>query len=217
MAGNGLVARKAFWTRGMAHLRKCDQRLAKILRPESYRKIELDADYYGAIVEAIVFQQLAGRAAEAILKKFKRLYNNRLPEPREFLRTKEHVVRSAGISPQKYSYIKDLCQRLDNGTLKLEALGSMSDAEVIGELGKVKGIGRWTAEMFLIFSLGRPDIMPADDLGVRKAIQKLCKLRELPDRKRVEALSRKWHPYCSIATLCLWKSMDAVTVGNEQS
>ncbi len=211
--GNGSVASKVFWTRGMAYLRRRDPKLARILGPDAYRKMELDVDYYGAIVESIVFQQLAGRAAESILRKFKGLYNGRLPKPSEFLKTEERMVRGAGISPQKSSYIRDLCQRLDRGLLELEAVAGMADDDVVEELSKVRGIGRWTSEMFLIFSLGRPDVFPVDDLGIRKAVQRLYGLRKLPDRKKMKMLSRKWHPYCTIATLCLWRSVDTVTVG----
>jgi DNA-3-methyladenine glycosylase II len=211
MAGRNsyTLENEKLWRRGVAYLRRNDRRLAKVLDAADYKKIELDADYYGALIESIIFQQLAGNAARAILGRFKNIYGGRIPKPPEFLHTDEKVVRGAGISPQKYSYIKDLCEMMERGVLELEALEKMGDDEVIKSLSRVRGIGRWTAEMFLIFCLGRPDVMPADDLGIRKAIQKVYRLRTIPDRKRVELLSKKWHPYCSVATLCLWANQDA--------
>ena len=205
---------KKYWEEGVKFLRKNDPKLARVMSKDYYRKMKLDTDYYGAIIESIIFQQLAGKAAEAILKRFKGLYKGRIPKPEEFLSTAEHVVRSAGISPQKYSYVSDLCKRLDSGILELESLRNEPDDKVVEKLSKVRGIGRWTAEMFLIFSLGRTDVMPVDDLGVRKGIQKAYNLRNLPDKKKIFALSKKWHPYCSIVTLYMWNYLDMVTVGD---
>ncbi len=212
MTNTNTLESRVFWDAAFKHLKKRDKRLSAILTRESYRQVKLDKDYYGALVESIVFQQIAGKAAEAILKRFRGLYGGRLPKPGEFLKTEEKLVKGAGISPQKYSYIKDLCERLDNGMTELEALEEMEDERVIEELDKIRGIGRWTAEMFLIFSLGREDVMPADDLGIRKAVQKLYGLRSLPSREKIAMLSRPWHPYCTVATLCLWRSLDTVAV-----
>lgn len=215
VSGIGAITDRKLWDRGIAYLRRRDRKLALILTKESYHDVKLDGDYYGALVESIVYQQIAGNAAESIMKKFKGLYKGRIPKPSEFLSTEEHLVKRSGISPQKYSYIKDLSERLEKGLVELEKLNSLPDAKVIEKLDAVNGIGRWTAEMFLIFSLGRTDVLPMDDLGIRKAVKSAYNLRELPDAKKLTRLSKNWHPYCTIATLCLWRSHDVVTQGKK--
>lgn len=168
----------------------------------------MDNDHYEALVGSIIFQQLAGSAAQAILNRFKQLYGGRLPSPREYLSTEERKLRGAGLSPQKISYIKDLAERLENGSLDLKKLEGLSDDDAIRELDEVKGVGRWTAEMFLIFMLGRTDVLPVDDLGLQKAAKRIYKLRKLPTRERFERLAEKWHPFSSISTLYLWRSTE---------
>ena len=209
---NGALSRRAVWKRGTEHLRESDPVMARIISGASLKELELESDYYRAIVESIVFQQLAGKAAEAILKRFKGLYNGRLPTPRQFLSAEESFIRNAGISPQKYSYITDLCLKLENGLVELESLGKKPDEEVIAELTKVKGIGRWTAEMFLMFSLGRPDVFAMDDLGLRNAVIKAYRLRKQPSKEKLAAISRKWKPYRSIASLYLWRYKDTTVI-----
>ena len=112
------------------------------------------------------------------------------------------------MSPQKISYIKDLAQRLENGTLDLKRLEKLSDDDAVRELDEVKGVGRWTAEMFLIFMLGRTDVLPVDDLGLQKAAKRMYRLRKLPTRERLERLAERWSPYSSISTLYLWRSTE---------
>jgi DNA-3-methyladenine glycosylase II len=200
---------KGVWSKGVRHIKRRDRRLASVIRQLGpYGRFSTYSDRYGALVESIVYQQLAGKAADAIMKRFKELYKGRIPKPQEFLRTSENRVRSSGISPQKYSYIKDLCTRLDAGILELEALHTMPDEEVVRALDEVKGIGRWTAEMFLIFSLARTDVLPRDDLGIQKAIQNVYGLRHLPSKRKFDELAKRWSPYGSIATLYLWRSKD---------
>lgn len=197
------------WSKGIRHIKKRDRKLARVIeRLGPYGRFGTYSDRYGALVESIVYQQLAGKAADAILKRFKDLYSGRLPKPQEFLRTSEKRVRSSGISPQKYSYIRDLCTRLDRRILELEALHTMPDEEVVRALDEVKGIGRWTAEMFLIFSLARTDVLPRDDLGIQKAIKNVYGLRRLPSKRKLDELARMWSPYSSIAVLYLWRSKD---------
>jgi DNA-3-methyladenine glycosylase II len=205
---NGNLANRKIWNQGVKHLSKNDKTLARAISKIKYPKFELQANHYHTLVESIVSQQIAWSAANAILKKFKALYGGKIPEPEQFLRTKEKKVRGAGISPQKYSYIKDLCERIESGRLNIRKLASMGDEEAIEILDEVRGIGRWTAEMFLIFSLGRTDVLPVDDLGFRKGVQKIYKLRELPDKKKLYHISKDWSPYRSIATLYLWRSAD---------
>ena len=189
-------------------MKRNDPILARIISRVGPVEFELDDDNYEAVVGSIMYQQLAGSAARAILNRFKQLYGGRLPSPREYLATDVEKLRSSGLSPQKISYIKDLAERLENGTLNLKRLETLSDEEALDELDSVRGIGRWTAKMFLMFKLGRTDVLPVDDLGLRKAAQKAYRLRKLPGRDRFEQLAEKWHPYSSISTFYLWKSME---------
>ncbi len=203
------VTDKKVWRKAISHLKKSDRILAKIIAAHGDLSPDWGAtDPYEAIVESFIYQQIAGSAAEAILKKFKKLYKGRLPTPRQFLKTPETRVRGAGISPQKYSYIKDLCLRLVNKELDLKGLGKLPDEEVIAILDDVRGIGRWTAEMFLMFSLRRVDVFPIDDLGIQNAVMKAYGLRRRPSRETMKRVSEKWAPYRSIASLYLWRSQD---------
>ncbi len=166
-------------------------------------------NHFAALVEAIVYQQLAGKAAAAIFSRFRALYSSRrFPTPEELDRTPEKQLRSAGLSPQKISYLKDLSRRILDGSLKLRNLSPMEDEEVIGHLTQVKGIGRWTAEMFLIFAQGRLDVLPVGDLGILKAVQNAYRLSSLPSPQRLEQMGRRWQPYRSVASWYLWASVD---------
>ncbi len=196
------------WQKGRRHLKRNDPILARIIERARPVTFTLDDDHYEALVGSIIFQQLAGSAAQAILNRFKQLYGGRIPRPREYLATELEKLRGSGLSPQKISYIRDLSERLENGTLDLKMLSRVSDEEAVKELDSVRGIGRWTAEMFLMFVLGRTDVLPVDDLGLRKAALRAYRLRKLPTREKFQQLARNWHPYSSIATLYLWRSME---------
>jgi len=204
----GSLADRRVWQKGVRYLKRSDSILARIIDRVGPVKFELDDDHYEAVVGSIIFQQLAGSAARAILNRFKQLYGGRVPSPREYLSTDVEKLRGSGLSPQKISYIRDLAERLENGTLDLKRLETLPDEEALNELDNVRGIGRWTAEMFLIFKLGRTDVLPVGDLGLRKAARKAYRLRTLPKRDRFEQLAKKWHPYSSISTFYLWKSME---------
>src|SRR5712692_3285437 len=205
---NGSLADKKTWLSAAKHLTDVDPVLAKVIRAYGPYEFQLEDGYYEALVGAIIFQQLAGKAAQAILNRFKNLYDGKIPTPNEYLETPESKLRSAGLSPQKISYLKDLCTRLENGTLDLKHLQDLADDEVVRELDEVRGIGRWTAEMFLMFSLGRTNVLPVDDLGLQKAAQRLYGLEELPNHDRFEELAKAWHPYRSIASIYLWRSVE---------
>ena len=204
------MADRKVWLRAMRNLRKKDRELKRIIDKHGVITSNWGPNSpYEAIVDSFIFQQISGSAAEAILKKFERLYGGRLPTPREFLRTPQQKIRSAGVSPQKYSYIKDLCERLVRNELDLDGLRKLPDEEVIAILDDVKGIGRWTAEMFLMFSLKRVDVFPVDDLGIRNAMTNVYGFRHRPSREAMLKLSEKWAPYRSVASLYLWRSQDA--------
>jgi DNA-3-methyladenine glycosylase II len=207
-ASVGSLADPRVWRKGVQYLKRKDPTLARIIRETGQIRFDLDDDHYEAIVGSIIFQQLAGSAAQAILNRFKEVYGGRLPTPREYLATDVGKLRKSGLSPQKISYIKDLAERLEDGRLDLKKMEELSDEEAMSELDAVRGIGRWTAEMFLLFKLGRTDVLPVDDLGLRKAAKRVYRLRKLPSREKFEELAVNWHPYSSISTLYLWKSTE---------
>jgi DNA-3-methyladenine glycosylase II len=168
-------------------------------------------DPFKALVHAIVSQQLSTRAAASIAARVEALFDG-LPTPATFARVSDAQLRRAGLSGQKVSYVRALCQRLAGGSLSLETLDSMSDEEVIAALTEVKGIGRWTAEMFLMFRLQRPDVLPVGDLGIGKAVQRAYRLRTFPSPTRLLRLGESWRPYRSVACWYLWASLSNVPV-----
>ncbi|MDE1846363.1 MAG: DNA-3-methyladenine glycosylase 2 family protein [Candidatus Micrarchaeota archaeon] len=194
--------------KGSAYLARKDATLGKIIRKIGNPDFELHDDPYNSLIISIISQQISWAAASSILQKFRRLYKGKMPTPRQYLKTSPNRLSGAGVSPQKSSYLRDLCMRLESGELKLDNFDDLTDEQIINELDEVKGIGRWTAEMFLIFSLGRADVFPLDDLGIKKAVQRAYNLRTLPDKNRLEKISEKWAPYRSVAALYLWKNHD---------
>jgi len=189
------------------HLAVADLRLAVIIKSIGACEIKLRKDPFQSLVETIIYQQLAGGAADAIYGRFVKIYG-RFPRPSQLLATKDARLRAAGLSSRKIEYLKDLATRVSDGQLKLGLLPEMPDEEVIEQLEKVKGIGRWTAEMFLIFCLGRLNVLPVGDLGLRKAMQKAYSLSELPSPENMRTIAQPWNPYCSIATWYMWKSLE---------
>ncbi|MGI0049904.1 MAG: DNA-3-methyladenine glycosylase family protein [Nitrososphaera sp.] len=194
-------------SKALRHLAVSDARLAAIIKSVGRYEIELRRDPFQSLVEAIIYQQLAGSAADAIYGRFVKIYG-RFPRPPQLLATRDTRLRAAGLSARKIEYLKDLASRVSDGQLKLRLLAEMPDEQVIEQLDQVKGIGRWTAEMFLIFCLGRPDVLPVGDLGLRKAMQKVYSLAELPSPENMRNIAQPWKPYCSIATWYLWKSLE---------
>jgi len=162
--------------------------------------------HFSVLVESIISQQLATGAAEAIFKRFKNLYP-KFPTASEILSTRKSKLRLVGLSGMKIEYLKDLARNIEQGKVDMKSLAKMSDEEVIASLTQVKGIGRWTAEMFLIFSLGRQDVFPANDLGLRKGVQKVFSLPDIPKPREVEKIGQRWKPYRTIVTWYIWKSL----------
>ena len=169
------------------------------------------SDPFGALIRAIISQQLSTHAAATIARRFEALYAGE-PTPAAVTATPDEQLRSVGLSGQKVRYIRDLCARIEGGLLPLSALDRMTDEEVITVLTEVKGIGRWTAEMFLMFRLHRPDVLPVDDLGIVKAVQRAYRMRTLPTPKRLTRLGEAWRPYRSVACWYLWASLDNTPV-----
>ena len=199
------------WSCAMAHLSRRDKIMAGLIKRMGRISINWGGDSYESLMSAIIYQQISGAAGNSIEKGLKALYNGRMPSPKKFLKTLEKKVRGAGISPQKYSYLKDLCTRILDGRLELKKFDIMEDEDIIEELDKVRGIGRWTAEMFLIFSLGRINVVPRDDLGIKKAIKNVYGLGDYPTGSKFSELAERWAPYGTIASLYLWRSADIKT------
>ena len=187
-------------------LLKQDPNLTRIIERIGDYQIKKRNNHFAVLIESIISQQLASAAAEAIFARFKKLYP-KFPTATQILNTKNTKLRSAGLSGMKIEYLKDLAQKIEDGKLKMKSLSKMTDDEIIEHLTQVKGIGRWTAEMFLIFSLGRLDVLPIGDLGLRKGVQMAFSMSELPKPKEVEKIGMRWKPYRSIATWYLWKSL----------
>jgi DNA-3-methyladenine glycosylase II len=155
-----------------------------------------------------VFQQLSGKAATTIHRRFCELYPNNRPRAESVLATGDVALRGAGLSRQKIGYLRDLSARVADGSLPLAHLGRLSDDAIIEHLVQVKGIGRWTVHMFLIFRLGRPDVLPELDLGIQNAIQRAYGLRKRPTPKDVLRIGEKWRPYASFASWYMWRSLE---------
>ena len=188
------------------HLSK-DRKLAKIIRMIGNYEISITKNKYESLVEAIITQQLSGSAAKSISKKFRSLYSTRFPKPIDVIKTSDTRLRRSGLSKMKIEYIKELSKKIESKDLQLSKISKLSDEEVISELTEIRGIGRWTAEMFLIFSMGRLDILPVGDLGLKKGIQSLYSLNELPSEEKIKQYAESWRPYRTIATWYLWKSL----------
>jgi DNA-3-methyladenine glycosylase II len=196
------------------YLSESDTRLKQVMRSVGEYSIKIRKDPFQSLVESIVFQQLAGSAANTIYGRFIKYYDNVSALPQQILSTPDSIFRSSiGLSSKKIEYIKDLSARVIDGRVNLSILPELTDEEIIAQLIQVKGIGRWTAEMFLIFCLGRPDVLPVGDLGVRKAMKKIYSLEELPVPPTMLAIAQPWKPYRSIATWYLWKSLKFNTIG----
>lgn len=164
---------------------------------------------FQALARAIIYQQLAGKAATAILNRFTALYApKKFPSPKDVLSTSAKKLRTAGISARKASYLHDLAGKCVSGVLPLRALPRMKDEDIAAQLTAVKGIGEWTAHMFLIFPLGRPDVLPVGDYGLRKAVQRAYGLRSLPDAEKMRRIALPWRPYATLASWYLWRSLD---------
>jgi len=165
-------------------------------------------DAYGSLVRTIVGQQLSTRAARTIYARLVALFGDKTPTPAELLAAEEAALGAAGLSRQKIGYLRDLATRVESGGLDLETLHRLPDEEVSARITAVKGLGQWSADMFLIFHLGRPNVLPVGDLGIRRAAEKVYGLPGLPDADDLRALAEPWHPWRTLACLYLWESLD---------
>jgi DNA-3-methyladenine glycosylase II len=194
----------------LAHLKRADPVLAQVIaRVGPFRMQQRrTGTHYDALVRSIVFQQLSGKAAGTIHRRFCELYPKRRPRAELVLESDDASLRGAGLSRQKIGYLRDLSARVTEGTLPLAHLGRLSDDTIIEHLVQVKGIGRWTVQMFLMFRLGRPDVLPELDLGIQNAIQRAYGLKKRPTPKEVVVIGESWRPYASVASWYLWRSLD---------
>jgi DNA-3-methyladenine glycosylase II len=166
------------------------------------------ADAYGALLRSIIGQQLSTKAARSIYGRLIDLFGGRTPSPQELLDADPEVVRAVGLSNAKVRYIRSLAEHVLSGELELDRLHELGDEDVMREVTAVKGLGEWTAHMFMIFHLGRPDVLPVGDLGVRRAVERAYGFEGLPAREELEMLGERWAPHRSLAALYLWESLD---------
>ena len=193
------------------HLKKSDPILRAIIERVGPCRMEYGVPEFSSLAEAIVYQQLNGKAAVTIFNRFAALAGEPLT-PEGILKLSDEQLRSVGLSKQKSAYLKDLSAKTAAGVLDFARLPELSDDEVIEHLTQVKGIGVWTAHMFLMFSLQRPNVLPTGDYGVQSAIKKHYKKRKLPKPKDMEKIARAWEPYRSVACWYMWRSLDIKTV-----
>ncbi len=193
------------------HLKKSDPVLSAIIERVGPCRMEFGPPEFHNLAEAIVYQQLNGKAAVTIFKRFAALAGD--PVTAEgILKLTDAQMRTVGLSKQKTSYLKDMAERAARGELDFKRLPQMTDAEVIEHLTQVKGVGVWTAHMFLMFTLRRPNVLPTGDYGVQVAIKKHYKKRKLPKPVQMEKIARAWEPYRSVACWYLWRSLDIKTL-----
>ena len=194
----------------IAHLKK-DQHLGSFVRrygPISHRRSHAPG-VFRALAESIIYQQLSGKAADTICKRFIALFPaKKFPTPEDALKIRTSKLRSAGLSAQKAAYLKDLALKCTDGTIEPKKFPLMTDAEVIEHVTAVKGIGEWTAHMFLMFTLARPDILPTGDLGIQKGFKKLFRLSKLPNPERMHRLAKRWQGHRTMASFYLWRLLE---------
>jgi DNA-3-methyladenine glycosylase II len=194
------------------HLRKSDPVLRRLIdEVGETRRIRpaVGNDHYGALVRAIVGQQLSTKAAAAIYGRLTERFGGRNPTPAEVLADDPEELRTAaGLSHAKVKYLRSLAQHIEDGELDLDRMNKLSDEDVSAELIKVKGLGKWSIDMFLMFHLERPDVLPVGDLGIRQAFQRVYGLDELPGPTDMERIAEPWRPYRTLASRYLWASLD---------
>jgi DNA-3-methyladenine glycosylase II len=194
----------------LAHLRGVDEALAGLIERVGAYDAPRRSDPYAALVRAILFQQLAGAAASAIQRRFFAMYSDedKPPSPPQMLETTDEQFRSAGVSRQKAGYLRDLAAHVTDRRLDLQGLPALSDAEVIQQVTAVKGLGEWSAHMFLMFHLGRPDVLPVGDLGVRHGMRITYGLPGLPTPKQALSIGAPWAPFRSVGSWYMWRAVE---------
>ncbi|MBI3405050.1 MAG: DNA-3-methyladenine glycosylase 2 family protein [Acidobacteria bacterium] len=194
------------------HLKKSDSVMRALIEKHGPCKLkrEYETEPFASLVDAIIYQQISYAAAGSIARRFRALYGENgdaghLPKPEELLKTHPRTLRAVGLSRQKSAYMRDLAGKAADGSLRLDQYHKMPDEAVVENVTQVKGIGRWTAEMFLMFCLGRMDVLPVGDLGVQYGFKMAYKLRKMPSAEKMEKIAEPWRPYRSVATWYLWQ------------
>ena len=195
-------------TAAIRHLRKADPVLGVLIAQAGPFTLKLNRNRFGMLVRSILSQQISTKAARAIRLRLEELLKPGKFAPDAVARVTDQQLRSVGLSGQKVGYLRDLTERMLDGRLRLDKIGRLADEEAIEHLIQVKGIGRWTAQMFLMFSLGRIDVFPHDDFGVRSSIRELYGLAELPDKRRSQEIAEPWAPYRTVASWYCWRLID---------
>jgi DNA-3-methyladenine glycosylase II len=192
------------------HLSANDPILMPIIKRAGLATLAPHTDYYGALVNSIVGQQLSVKAAAAIKRRFRDHYGGTYPSPEAVLATKEETLRSLGFSRSKATYIQDLADHIVAGRIKFDHFPTLTNEEILNELISVKGIGEWTVHMFLMFCMGRLDVLPVGDLGIRSGIKKLYGFEDLPTPRQIGEIAEtnNWSPYQSAASWYIWRSLD---------
>lgn len=206
------MERQERWAQAERHLHEADPVLAGLIARYGPCTLVPDEDLFGSLCESVLCQQVSAKAGESIVRRFRALFPSGQPTPRKVSRLDEESLCSAGVSPQKQGYLKDLARKCADGTLDLRLLDQLPEDELTRRLLSVKGVGPWTVTMFLIFALNRTDVLPVGDLGFRRAVQAAYGLEQLPGPAELQELARPWHPYESIATWYLWRSLDKKAV-----
>lgn len=190
------------------HLKKADPVLAAVIERAGPYKIQYREPIFQTLVRSIVYQQLSGKAALTIFNRLAEAAKASPMTPEAVLKLRMTTLRKLGLSQQKATYIRELARLTRDGEVQFEHLPEMEDDSIIESLTRVKGVGVWTVHMFLIFALRRPNVLPVGDLGVRAAMKKAYRLAELPKPAEMQRIAAAWHPYCSVATWYLWRSLE---------
>jgi DNA-3-methyladenine glycosylase II len=192
----------------VTHLRAADPRLAAVIDKVGACQLKPQGQIYEALFRSVLYQQLAGSAAAAIMRRVCEPYGGKIPAPADFLRAADEQLRAAGLSRQKMKYLRELAAAFAEGRLNARSLARLDDDALVTAVTAVHGIGEWTAHMLLMFCLGRPDVLPVGDYGVRKAMQRLYRMRELPKAARMHKVAKLWRPYRTVAAWYLWRSLE---------
>lgn len=193
----------------LSHFREHDPKMAHVIQSIGPFLLKRNRNYFAVLCRSIVSQQISVAAADTIFSRFQKLCDGRTPTPERVAGLNDAPLRTAGLSRQKAAYLKDLSRHFMDGTIRPRQLNYLGNEEIIERLTRVHGIGRWTAEMFLIFSLNRLDVLPVDDLGLRVAVQKVYGMKARPDAKRLRAIGEKWNPFETVGTWYAWRSLNA--------
>ncbi|MCK9485882.1 MAG: DNA-3-methyladenine glycosylase 2 family protein [Dehalococcoidia bacterium] len=193
------------------HLRQVDPVVGRLIEEHGPYRPRPAMDHYESLLRTVMFQQLNGRAASAIQERWMGLYGGRYPTPSELLATTDEAFRAVGVSRQKSGYLRDIAERMLSGALDFRRLDEMSDEAIVEQVTAVKGLGEWSAHMFLMFQLGRPDVLPIGDFGVRNGMRLAYGLREMPSPARAREIGAPWEPYRSVGAWYMWRATEGIT------